>query len=234
MKLTAEQITTIEKTLILNGLKFDDLKLELTDHIASEIEELMEINTFSFDENLKVVFAKWSEQLRPSYSFWINSNSNLFWFAKDELHPSLVAYKCNKLVKRVLKLSLAVGLLISIVLTATTRNWHGEVLLNFLKTGFKIVSFTVFILFVFARFRIWKSKHSTTYGYLFNRNGFIQIINLFFLSMGIFPFRIYNGNFGWDLMFNTLSISILFISIFYLKLAYQHLQFDKKLSLFNS
>ena len=40
MKLTTEQITQIDETLILNSLKYDDIKLEVTDHIASEIEFL--------------------------------------------------------------------------------------------------------------------------------------------------------------------------------------------------
>lgn len=231
MKLTAEQIKKIEETLVLNGLKFDDLKLELTDHIASEIEEVIEANKFSFEESLKIIFEKWSEQLRPSYSFWINSNSNLLWFIKSELNPSLVTHKCNKLVKKVMKLSILLGLLISILLTVGTRNWHSEVILDSLKDGFKIICFSVLILFVFARLRIWKSERITTFSFLFNRNGFIQIINLFFLSMGVFPFRIYNGSFGWDLMFNTISVTILFLSIFYLKLAYKHFQFIKKLKL---
>jgi hypothetical protein len=231
MKLTAGQISKIEETLVLNGIQYEDIKLELTDHIASEIEEVVEVSKFSFEESLKIVFEKWSEQLRPSYSFWINSNNNLLWFIKSELNPSLVTYKCNKLVKKVMKLSILVGLLISILLTVGTRNWHSEVILDCLKGGFKIICFIVLILFVFARLRIWKSERITTYSFLFSRNGLIQIINLFFLSVGVFPFRIYNGSFGWDLMFNTLSVSILFLSIFYLKLAYRHFQFIKKIKL---
>jgi len=38
MKLTTEQIATIEETLVLNGVVYDDIKFELLDHIASEIE----------------------------------------------------------------------------------------------------------------------------------------------------------------------------------------------------
>jgi hypothetical protein len=36
MKLTNQQ--TIEETLVLNGVVYDDIKLELIDHIATEIE----------------------------------------------------------------------------------------------------------------------------------------------------------------------------------------------------
>jgi hypothetical protein len=38
MRLTNQQITTIEQTLVLNGVVYDDIKLELLDHIATEIE----------------------------------------------------------------------------------------------------------------------------------------------------------------------------------------------------
>ncbi|WP_016988952.1 hypothetical protein [Flavobacterium sp. ACAM 123] len=40
MKLTAPQIAFINETLVLNGLIYDDIKLEVMDHIASEIEVL--------------------------------------------------------------------------------------------------------------------------------------------------------------------------------------------------
>ncbi len=38
MKLTTEQIAKIEETLVLNGVVYEDIKIELTDQIASEIE----------------------------------------------------------------------------------------------------------------------------------------------------------------------------------------------------
>ena len=39
MKLTNRTNYQIEETLVLNGLIYDDIKLEVIDHIASEIEE---------------------------------------------------------------------------------------------------------------------------------------------------------------------------------------------------
>jgi hypothetical protein len=55
MRLTNQQ-TTIEQTLVLNGVVYDDIKLELLDHIATEIESIID-SQFSFEENLKKVFA---------------------------------------------------------------------------------------------------------------------------------------------------------------------------------
>jgi hypothetical protein len=45
MQLTVEQISTINETLVLNGLVYDDVKMELLDHIASEIEQAMDDKT---------------------------------------------------------------------------------------------------------------------------------------------------------------------------------------------
>jgi hypothetical protein len=43
MRLTNQQITTIEQTLVLNGVVYDDIKLELLlDHIATEIESIID------------------------------------------------------------------------------------------------------------------------------------------------------------------------------------------------
>jgi 6-phosphogluconate dehydrogenase len=69
MRLTNQQITTIEQTLVLNGVVYDDIKLELLDHIATEIESIIDESQFSFEENLKKVFAKWKNELTPSSSF---------------------------------------------------------------------------------------------------------------------------------------------------------------------
>jgi hypothetical protein len=53
LKLTNQQIT-IEETLVLNGVVYDDIKLELVDHIATEMEVLIEGNSLSFEENVQI------------------------------------------------------------------------------------------------------------------------------------------------------------------------------------
>ncbi|WP_281261792.1 hypothetical protein [Flavobacterium faecale] len=44
MTLSKQQIEQIDAILVLNGLPFEDLKMELTDHIATEIEIEMDEN----------------------------------------------------------------------------------------------------------------------------------------------------------------------------------------------
>lgn len=63
MKLSAEQIKQIEEKLYVDyDFYYDDAKHEVLDHIASEIEEEMETNSFeaSFDK----AFQNWHDRLR--------------------------------------------------------------------------------------------------------------------------------------------------------------------------
>lgn len=63
MKLSAEQIHQIEEKLYVDyDFYYDDAKHEVLDHIASEIEEEMETNSFeaSFDK----AFQNWHDRLR--------------------------------------------------------------------------------------------------------------------------------------------------------------------------
>ena len=77
MKLTNQQIDTINETLVLNGLIYDDIKLELVDHIASEIELAMDHKGILFEDALKTAFSNWQGQLQLSTSIWLGSKTVL-------------------------------------------------------------------------------------------------------------------------------------------------------------
>lgn len=223
MKLTTEQIAIIDQTLVLNGVVYDDVKLELIDHIASEIEVLMEENILSFEENLKSVFNNWKTQLQPSSSFWIRNNKSI---------PKMVVYKCNKIVKRIVFLSFIIGFSVSALITLIIKKWESEELISVLNLSLKILSIFVIVLLVFARYKVWKSKHESTFGYLFNKNGFLQIINLILIAIGIFRFKSAASFFDFNFMPIVFPMTILCISVFYLNLAYNHLQFNRKIAVY--
>jgi hypothetical protein len=65
MKLTNQQITTIEQTLVLNGVVYDDIKLELLDHIATEIESIIDESSFHL-KKLKKSFRKMEKRTDTS------------------------------------------------------------------------------------------------------------------------------------------------------------------------
>ena len=65
MKLTKEQIKQVEEKLYVDyDFYYDDTKYEVIDHIASEIENEMKIN--SFETALDKVFSKWKHRLQET------------------------------------------------------------------------------------------------------------------------------------------------------------------------
>lgn len=65
-KLTTNQINQIEDTLISQyNIKYQDTRDEVLDHIACEVEELMNEGAY-FSEAFKITIAKWHSQLKPS------------------------------------------------------------------------------------------------------------------------------------------------------------------------
>ncbi|MEK6493842.1 hypothetical protein [Myroides odoratimimus] len=64
--LSTDQIKQIEDTLISKyNIKYQDTREEVLDHIACEIEELMDEGAY-FHEASKITIAKWHSQLKPS------------------------------------------------------------------------------------------------------------------------------------------------------------------------
>lgn len=66
-RLTTQQIQLIEKALIkkCNFKNFDDVRLEIVDHIASEIEEVIQNNNISFDDAFVTIMTKWNPLILP-------------------------------------------------------------------------------------------------------------------------------------------------------------------------
>lgn len=67
MKLSAEEIDFIETALIekCNFKDFDDVRMELTDHIATEIEAEMENSKALFDVAFVKVMSRWNPMILP-------------------------------------------------------------------------------------------------------------------------------------------------------------------------
>ncbi|WP_338376097.1 hypothetical protein [uncultured Flavobacterium sp.] len=70
MKLTEEQIDLIDAYLVKKGIKYLDVKLEIVDHIAIEIEEKMQNENLNFNDALLLVMKNWQYQFNDSRSLW--------------------------------------------------------------------------------------------------------------------------------------------------------------------
>jgi hypothetical protein len=219
MKLTTQQIATIDKTLVLNVLIYDDIKLEVTDHIASEIETAMEENNISFDDAFKQAFENWKFQLRPSSSFWVG----LIYSS-----PRIVMNRWESTTKRQQFQSLFIAIIPTLVLLSLFKIYNNSTGIDYVIQG---LSVSFFCLISYYRVIIWKSKRKTSFSLMFNRNSNLILWFLIMWGSGKAPLRMNVDNVFHNI-FGVFLISWLFVYlVFNLQLAYKHFQFEKKLSI---
>jgi hypothetical protein len=223
MKLTAQQISKIEETLVLNGIQYDDIKLELTDHIASEIEQRISIQGIPFEVAFQEVFENWKEQLRPATSFWINSN---------KAFPRIILDKwISESKKQLLKGTLLI-LILTILFSFVTRIINNESFFEIFRKVLKAVFILEFIFIGVSKVLIWRSSQSTSSGFIFQRQTKIAaLFLLLILGIGLFPLKFVYTDFKIGLVNNFLFICYLVWPIKQMQLAFKHFQFVKKLKL---
>jgi hypothetical protein len=227
MKLTSEQIATIEETLVTKGLIYDDIKLEVTDHIASEIEIAIKDNSISFDDAFKQSFENWNDQLRPSSSFWIGSKN---------VDPKVVIEKFLSLSKRQYKFALLSAIVFSILMLTITMINTQEYVYNALKLIFSSAYILVCLTLITCLFYIWKLKSQTTCGRFFQKNcGFLGMH--FFLIYTFFNghshlYRHYNrGSFTRNFSEWFLHGFFMFMGVYLILIAIEHFKTIKKYKL---
>ena len=223
MKLTTEQLSQIDETLVLNGLNYDDLKLEVQDHIATEREILMEENTLSFNTNQKIVFEKWKPELHPLFSGLIGFTN-----------PRIMTVKCHKIIKRQLFTVIIISSLITLASMLFVRNSSYALVLTNIQGALRSFVLVEFCLVILAWCLSWKSNLQTTYCYLMKKKSFGLILFLFMIGIGLFPVRLNHPAAKIAFISVFFAITYVLITGIYLRLAHKHLQFKKKLSISNA
>lgn len=151
MKLTTEQISKINQNLIEKGLVYEDIKLELIDHIATDIEVELENKESNFETVCSAVFDKW-EVLLMETSLNIFSNA-----------PKMVIDKISSYSLKQVKFALICCLIFSALMVGITAIDKDEYFFDTLKLLFSgALIFVFFANFMFI-FLIWKSSVKTTY-----------------------------------------------------------------------
>jgi hypothetical protein len=223
MKLTTEQIATIEETLVLNGVVYEDIKLELLDHISTEIEEETSSEDKPFEVVMKEVFEKWKQQLRPaSHNLWLGSGLSA--------PRSIVDKLANERKRELFIGGIIVSLLTVIILAVDNKFQDSSVLYNivsFLKTA----SLAGAILMISGKLYFFNSKIQITYLFRFNKKFYVILLWSVFIGIGLFPILPFNKNI--EVKATALIITLVYLFLIYenLKLFYKHFQFEKKLSI---
>jgi hypothetical protein len=223
MRLTTEQITTIEETLVLNGVVYDDIKLELLDHIATEIESEASIEGKPFEVALKEVFEKWKPQLRPT-------SHNLL-LGYGFLAPKIISDKFAEDRKKEL---IAAGIIVSLLTVLILWIWNkfqSFSVLSGIIFVLQTTSLVAAVLMISGRLFVLKSKINTTHLFWFNKS--FNLLLLYGLLIGFNCFPILPSSKNTDIKVGGLITTLIYLFLIYgsLKLFYKHFQFEKKLSI---
>jgi hypothetical protein len=225
MKLTTEQIAQIEETLVLNGLVYQDVKLELLDHIASEIEERLSNEEISFDIVNKSVFEKWEQSLE------ISSSGN--WLGAFFKAPRVVIEKLVTYSKMQVVFILMSALVFGFVLALIVSNIQSQQTFNSLNLGLKGAYLILVLATVLSLFLIWYSKIKTTYGRLFLYRGWLVFLFFFQFNINNEPLKHFDNNNSF--LYNFISCLLIGFpftySFFQLLLTVKHYKIVKKLKL---
>lgn len=158
MKLTTEQIECINQTLIKKGIKFDDIKIEVIDHIASEIECKMETNQQTFLEASHQVFDRWKPDFELTKAY----------FSLSTYYPKLVSSKFRNQIVAELIATIAI-LSILFISCQLIAGFNAKVTFIFwLRKVFICFYFLTVGLMLFLKFLNAKSKISSTFRHRFD------------------------------------------------------------------
>ena len=216
MKLTTEQIECINQTLIEKGIKYDDIKLEVLDHIATEVQVLMDENTLSFDENFKLVLDKWSEELKPSSSFFTGLGVS---------YPTIILNKRLLLVKKQILFGFLLSITGLLVFMSLIELYDSKIIIYNYQVGARYVFVVGYVLLIFNTIRIWRSKLNTSF-YMNHKTRLSMYIPMIypFCFINTTPMLLHN-----QVLFVVISTFMLFHLLLSSQLALKHFQFEKKL-----
>jgi hypothetical protein len=216
MKLTTQQIATIEETLVLNGVVYDDIKLELLDHIATEIESECSIEDKPFEVVLKEVFESWEPQLRPSNSFFTGINNS---------YPKMILDNKLALIKKQLFTGFLISIIVLVIFLVLKENYSPQFLTFQFQKGVRFLYVGGCLLLTFSAIRICKSKLNTSFNHLFKTRVMMYLFYIYPIIFFNTPTTINN-----QVLLVIFESLMLFHFLLSFQLAIKHIQFEKKLS----
>ncbi|RVT79985.1 hypothetical protein EOD40_02405 [Flavobacterium sufflavum] len=220
MKLRTEQIEIIDQTLVLNGMVYDDVKLELIDHIATDIENQLENKETNFEVALKIAFENWSDQLHLGNSFWINSRKAI---------PRMLLDRWILETKKKFFLGGIIAIVLSILITFIEKILNSSTILSSLGTILRIVFSLELVTILVFRLIIWKSERKSFSGFLFQtQTRFAVLFILFLFCFKGMPFLISSPDLKINLISNFMGMFYMVVSLFFIQIALKHFQFIQK------
>lgn len=223
MKLTNEQIAIIDQTLIDKDLIYEDIKLELIDHIATDIENQLENQGSNFDAALSK--DKWEKALEETSNIWVNV-----------IGSRIVKEKFSKINTNQYKFSLLAVIVFSVLMTTITKLKPEEYFYNNLHLVFYSVYFLICLINIISMFFIWKFKIKTIYGRFFQVNIGYTAFNFYLIYSGLNRVSNLYRYYNYKSIFSNFSEWVLkgfffFTAVYLVMIAVEHFKIIKKYKL---
>lgn len=213
MKLTAEQIECINQTLIKKGIEYDDIKIEVIDHIASEIECEMETNQKPFLEAFQQVFDRWKPNFELTQAY----------FSLATYYPKLARTKFGNQLKSELITAIAISLVLILSFQLLPDSNARFQFVFWIKKVFFYAYFGTVGSMLILKFLNTKSKISSTYKQTFDGR-----FAAFIVCLGM----IFNDNIPQEATNQNLFVLMIGIYMSFListiYLGFKHYQFQRK------
>lgn len=222
MKLTKEQIQLINQKLISKGVVYEDVKLELLDHIALDIEIIMVDKEVSFETAFKDVFRKWKSQLKPFKS----------WFLEYDKIPRIAT---NKMINQVkfwfIVFPTVIAAIITFFVSKIINVFEIEAFMNSINSIYKTSFIVIFFLSILSKILIKIDKINTTYKSFSNQTSRFSICftgTFLYLSWSK-PFLYFDANLYPNLIMISLITFVIIVSVVSFIYLHKHFEFERKL-----
>ena len=214
MELNKEQLQRIEHYLNVKDITYIDIRMEVFDHIVSDIEAKMMDEKLGFETTFYSVTDKWNYYLKETSSW-------LFGIAYSA--PRIVLEKAKKYFKKWFFLLFPVFIfpyffidIITIFLSDDTE--------NSINLVFKIVSVLSFIFFTYMLIEKSKNKAKTTYNFILKT----QSLNILFGAVVLLKFNYLNKEGTLDPFMSSLLFAFVFATFSYFHFYKKHKKAIKK------
>ena len=222
MKLTNEQIAIIDQTLIDKGVVYEEIKLELLDHIVMDIE--LETEESNFDVAFSKAMLKWErelEEINPSGKF---------------VTPRVVKEKFSKITKNYYKFSLLAVIIFSVLMTTITTLKPDEYFYYNLHLFFYSGDSLVFLINIINMFFILKLKTITIYGRFFQVNIGFTAFSLYKIYSGLNRLSDLSRHYSYKSIFRNFfewffDGIFFFMAVYLIMIAMEHFRTVKKYKL---
>lgn len=223
MKLTNEQIEIIDQTLMDKGVVYEEIKLELLDHIVTDIE--LETEEFDFDAALSKDIIKWEKTLEETSNIWGNV-----------IGSRIVKEKFSKITKNHYKFSLLAVVIFSVLMTTITTLKPEEYVYYNLHLFFYSVYSLICLINIINMFFIWKLKTITIYGRFFQVNVVYTGFYLYLIYSGLNRLSDLSRYYSYKSIFRIflewfLDGLFFFMAVYLIMIAMEHFKIIKKYKL---